>query len=206
MAVGDIYQSQVYYNIGSEISMNVTHWKEKVVCTDPIPAQSVGLMVHNIWHTHYINTLFSVDSHVTLITTRRIKPTAGVPSILVVGGVLAPAIAGLGVGDPLPSTSALLLSLYTNLFDANGRGRLYIPGAASGVQNDGQLIAAALLDFEAWQAEFYSDQVAVGGGTGEWRCVVYSRALGTGQEVTQAVAHTNLATQRGRRNFPGLGT
>lgn len=205
MAVGDIYQVQIFYNIGSEVTMNVMHVKEVVTCTDPIPAQTVAAIIHDLWSTHYATTLFSDETSVTLIQVRRIKPTAGVPSTLIVGSAGFPAINGGGVGDPLPSTSAALISLYTDTHTRNARGRVFFPGLASGTQNDGQLLAANLTLLNAFGDVFEADIVAVGGGTGEFHFVVYSRTLGTGQEITQAPGHSNLATQRGRRNHPGLG-
>lgn len=205
MSVGDIYKVEVFYNIGSEITMNVMHWKEVTTSTDPIPAETVALMVHGIWAARYASLLFSQEASVTLIVSRRIKPTAGVPSYLIVGTAIAPAIAGSGVGDPLPSTSAALLSFYTDTHTRRGRGRMFLPGVASGTQNDGQFLAANLALLEAFGGEFENDHVAVGAGTGAWHAVVYSRILGTGQEIVQTVPHSNLATQRSRRNHPGLG-
>jgi hypothetical protein len=205
MAVGDIYQVQIFYNIGSELTMNVMHWKETVSSTDPIPAETVGKMIHNLWTTHYATNLFSNEARVTLIQVRRIKPTAGIPSTLIIGTATYPTIQGTGAGDPLPSTSAALVSLYTDVFTKSGRGRVYLPGVASGTQNDGQILETPLGLLDSFAQEFKADQVAVAGGTGEWHCVVFSRKLGTSQEVEQVIPHSNLATQRGRRNFPGVG-
>ena len=205
MAVGDVYQTQVFYNIGSERTMNVIHWREVVTCTDPIPAQTVAEMVYNEWFTRYGSLLFSDESNVVLITARRIKPTAGVPATLIIGAAGFPAIVGTGVGSPVPSTSAALISLYTDLNTKNGRGRIYLPGVQSAAQNDGQLTAAQLGELNAFADDLESDFVAVGGGTGEWHCTVYSRTLGTDELVVQAIGHSNMASQRGRRNFPGLG-
>jgi hypothetical protein len=205
MAVGDVYQVQIFYNIGSELTMNVVHVKEVVTSTDDIPARSVGAMIHNMWTTHIATTLFSNETSVVLIQVRRIKPTPGVPATLIVGSAAFPGIAGTGPGDPLPSTTAALISMYTDTHTRNARGRMYLPGLASGTQNDGQLLAATLGQLEAFAEDFEDDIVAVAGTTGTWHFVVYSRTLGTSQEITQAVAHSNLATQRGRRNHPGLG-
>jgi hypothetical protein len=205
MAVNDIYQVQIHYNIGSELTMNVVHLKETVASTDDIPAETVATVVEAVWRARYATNLFSDESNVTVITARRIKPTAGIPSTLIIGGAAHPAIVGTGGSAPLPSTSACLISLYSTVLTKNGRGRIDIPGAASGTQNDGQLLAAFITLLTNFAEELEDVHVAVGPGTGEWRFGIYSRTLGTIQTVEQTIAHSNLASQRGRRNHPGIG-
>lgn len=206
MAVGDIYQGQIFYNLGSEQTMNVVHLKETVASTDDIPARTVGAILHNIWGTNWGTVNFGDGAKIPLIQVRRIKPTAGVPATLIIGTAAFPAIEGSAAGPPMPSSSAVLFSLYTNTFTKNGRGRIYVPGLSSGLQNDGQIGNAPIDELQAFADEFVATHVALAGMTGEYKFVVYSRELGTAQEVTQAIVHTNLASQRGRRNFPGLGT
>lgn len=205
MAIGDIYQIQIYYNIGSERTMNVVHMRETQVCTDPLPAESVAQAVRSVWAVRINTIVFSDELSIPLIHARRIKPTAGVPSTIILGTVANPAINGGGSAPPVPSTSCGLISLYTNLNTRNGRGRLYIPGIDRVQQNDGQLIAGALVDWETFADDLEDEIVAVGPDTGAWRFAVYSRELGTAENVVQTIAHTNLATQRSRRNFPGIG-
>lgn len=202
MAVGDIYSCSLHYNIGSELTMNVIHLRETTECTDSIPAQAVGSAFINEFGTHYGVELFSAESLGTLLIVRRVKPTAGVPSINVLG---ATQVVGIGATAPVPSTSALLISLYSDVFTKSGRGRVYVPGVAVASQNDGQLDEAGETAATLFANMFEEPWIPTGVFTGEWEAVVYSRKLGTAQAVTQAVAHTNLASQKGRRNFPGIG-
>jgi len=205
MAIGDIYQAQIHYNIGSERTMNVVHWVETVTCTDTIPARTVAEMCYSLWDGFIATTLFSDETNVILFQTRRILPTAGVPATLIVGATGFPAITGTGTAAPVPSTSAGLISLYTDLNDKNGRGRIYFPGIQGAAQNDGQLIAGAIAQIETIGDTFEADIVPLPPLTGEFHLVVYSRALAAGNEVRQGIGHSNLASQRGRRNFPGIG-
>lgn len=205
MAVGDIYQAKVFYNIGSEITMNVVHYKETVASTDDIPAETIALALEQLWGIVYTRPLFSAEASVILFQVRRVKPTTGIPTTLVLGSVAHPAIPGEGISNPVPSQAAALVSLYTAVMTANARGRIYIPGVSSGVQNDGQLIEAAIDDLEEVADGLEEELVAIAPGTGAWALSVYSRVLGTAQPVVQTIGHSNMATQRGRRNFPGVG-
>lgn len=67
MAVGDVYQVQVNYNIGSERTMNVLHLREMLASTDDIPAQTVAIAVYTLWASRYAATLFSSEASVVLI-------------------------------------------------------------------------------------------------------------------------------------------
>ena len=205
MAIADIYRAEVHYNIGSERTMNVVHLKEIVTCTDPLPSATVAEVVYEFWSDNYQTLLFSSDSDVVLIHVQRIKPTAGVPSTIVVGSAEFPSLVPLGAVKPIPSQAAALISFYTDQHDRSGRGRIYLPGLAPGTTNDGQLLAAPFLALQGFADDFKVDQPAIAPGTGEWHFAVYSRSLAAAELITGVVAHTNLATQRGRRNFPGLG-
>lgn len=200
MAINDIYQAQIHYNVGSELTMNVIHLREKTATTEDIPATAVASAIQTKWADFYTSAPFSEEVYVPLIRVRRILPTAGIPVVLILG---ATAIPGGAAVPPVPSTSALLLSLYTNLFDANGRGRIFVPGLAQDAQNDGQLEAGTLTTLQGLVDDLEADWLPAGALDGEWELVVYSRELDAATKVQQVVVHSNLATQRGRRNFPG---
>jgi len=205
MAVGDIYQVNLFWNAGSELTMNVIHFKEKVVCTDDLPAKTVAKVVHNRFDDIVGNTVFSNETRVTAIQVRRIKPQAGTPFLAIIGTVEFPEIVGTGVGDPLPSTTAGLVSFYTATNTKSGRGRMYLPGMASGIQNDGQLLETPLTTLSGNVAALEDTQVSLAGDTGEWLLCVFSRKNQVGHDIVNVITHSNLATQRGRRNFPGIG-
>jgi len=205
MADGDVYRAEIYYNIGSELTMNVMHLKEIVTSTDEIPAETVALAIEEMLTNTFGIFAFSSQAWIIAIIVRRIAPTSGVPAYLILGTTAHPVIAGQGVSTPVPSAAAVLISLYTAVNSASGRGRVYIPGLNSVGQNDGQLTEATFDELAPWVDALESDIVAVGPGTGEWHFAVWSRTLSQANEVTQAILHTNMATQRGRRNFPGIG-
>jgi hypothetical protein len=206
MAVGDVYRVATHFNSGSELTMCVMHHEETVACTDALPGLSLLNSIYPVWESFYEDAIISQESQITLFNCQRIKPTAGVPVTAIVGSTAFPAIVGTGAADPVPSTSAALLSFYTALNTRNGRGRIYIPGLSVLAQNDGQLVAGALAVVQGFGDNWCFDIPAVGADTGEWRVSVFSRALGTAAQAINAVAHSNMASQRGRRNHPGLGT
>jgi len=202
MAVGDVYKCDIFYNVGSELTQNVIHLREKTACTDPVPAQAVVSALTNRWLSVYEVALFSDEIYVPLIRAIRISPTSSVPGLSILGPTT---INGTGTGEPVPSASALLVSIYSNTFTARGRGRIYFPGLDSAKQNDGQIDDAALTLANTLALELIEDYTPTG-FTGSWELGVWSRADATFRLVTQCFPHTNLATQRGRRNHPGIGT
>lgn len=201
MAVNDVYKADIYYNVGSELTQNVIHLREITACTSPVPALAVCSAVQNKWIEIFETAMFSDEVYVPLVRAIRISPSSSVPNINILG---ATTINGTGTGDPIPSASALLLSLYTNTFLPTARGRIYIPGMAVENQDDGQLKDAAITLANAMAIDLVADWTPTG-LSGEWELVVWSRKLSTAAKVTQVVPHSNLATQRGRRNFPGIG-
>jgi hypothetical protein len=205
MAVGDIYRCEVHYQLGSTETMNVLHMKEKVACTDDIPARSVAKALRDAWAALYNTALFSDVATMFMLRVRRIKPTTGIPSTFILGAGAEPIVTGNDPSAPVPSQAALLISLYSDTLNAHGRGRIYVPGVARASQNDGRLTAAAIALANAAAGVLEATMVAVAGDTGEWNFAVYSRSLGTADDVESAQAHTNLATQRSRRAFPGVG-
>jgi hypothetical protein len=205
MAVGDLYQVQVFYNIGSEVTMNVVHLKETVASTDDIPAKTVAKVMHVRWAQLYGNINWSDETRVSAFQVRRIKPTTGVPYLAILGTAEFATIEGTAPGAPVPSMASVLVSLYTNTLTKSGRGRIYLPGLQGAAQNDGQLLEAPLTDISADAATLEDTQVAVGPETGEWDFHVFSRKNQTSAKVTTVTVHSNMATQRGRRNFAGVG-
>jgi len=201
MALNDIYKVDFFYNVGSELTQNVIHLRETTECTEGIPAVAVCSAAQNKWIDIFETALFSDEVYVTLVRAIRISPSPSVPNINILG---AATINGTGTGDPIPSASALLMSLYTDTFLATARGRMYLPGLDSSQQDDGQIKDAALTLAIAAAADLV-DPWTPTGLSGEWELVVWSRKLSTAKAVTHCVPHSNLATQRGRRNFPGIG-
>jgi len=202
MAVGDIFKVDFFYNVGSELTQNVVHLREKTACTDAVPAQTCVSAAIAKWITVFETALFSDEIFIPLVRAIRISPTSSVPGLSILGPTT---INGTGPGEPVPSTSALLVSLYSNTFTPSARGRIFIPGLDTTAQNDGQLDDAAITLANQLSIDIIADWTPTG-GTGVWELVVWSRKLSTAYKVTQAPVHSNLATQRSRRNFPGIGT
>lgn len=206
MAVNDIYQVQVYQNVGSEITMNVFHLREKVAATNQEDAITTAIqyaaVLYGLWAE-----LLSDDWRVTIIKARRVEPSGGIPGTIVFGG--AEAIVGQLESEIVPSQAAILISLYSGTPDRTGRGRQYIPGCAESIQNEGQLLEAPYAaNVNAIEGHYVEDFGPFGGGTAEMHCIIHG---GGGSpdpawDVIASFLNPNLATQRRRRNFPGFGS
>jgi len=203
MAVNDIYRVEVFQNVGSELTMNVMHFREVVAETMlPIPALNL-VEISGLIYSDIAQNL-SEDWRVTQINARRVSSGPGVPASQVFGGTES--IVGEITSQIVPSQAAILISLYTSNQGRSGRGRIYLPGCPESGQNEGQLTETYWIGLNASLA-LLTQQLSGTGGDGEYRlCVFGGGASPTSeQDVIHTVTRTNLATQRRRRNFPGFG-
>lgn len=205
MALNDVYQVQVYQNVGSELTMNVFHLRESVAETGAGVGADNAIQVAYDLYTLWA-AMLSVDWRVTQIKARRVSPGGGVPRMIVFGG--AEAIVGEVEGDIVPSAAAVLVSLYTDTPDRTGRGRQYIPGLPSPSQNEGQLTEAVYAaNASALEGFYEGEQTPITAVTGKYRFIVHGGGGSPSQpwDVDTAVLQPNLATQRRRRAHPGFG-
>lgn len=207
MAVNDVYRIEVFQNVGSELTMNVLHARESVSETinSPLVAPSIIEMTTVLYDA--LAAQLSDDWRVVQISARRVAPTPGVPSTLVLGG--AESIVGGIASEIVPAQAAVLIALYTENFERTGRGRQYIPGLPVNAQNEGQLTEAVHDDIQtAATAEYVGEKGPFLAGDGKWFFHVWSPGLAVSgsNDVIAAEVRTNLATQRRRRAFPGFGT
>jgi len=206
MAVNDLFQVQIFQNVGSELTMNVFHLRETEAVSGVERGQDNAVQIANDLYLLWAEFL-SDDWRVTVIKARRTSPAGGIPATVVYGG--AEAIVGQVESEIVPSQAAILISLYSDTPDRTGRGRQYIPGCPEASQNEGQLLEAPYNANHTVIETFYeSEHNALGAGTGKYRFIVHG---GGGSplpewDVKVAFIHPNLATQRRRRNFPGFGS
>lgn len=207
MAVNDVWEAQVFQNVGSEVTMNVLHLREVVgesVLT--IPARGVAAAVHDIFLG--VAADLSEDWRVTQIHVRRVFPTPDVPFTRVLGA--GDGIVGTVVSEIVPSAAAGLISLYSMNPSRAGRGRIFLPGIPELHQNEGQFTEAAHTNLQTWADNFLT--VEIGPyltGTAHYWLTVFnegSAAPSVDQDVVAATVRSNLATQRRRRAFPGFAT
>lgn len=205
MAVNDVYRAEVFQNVGSELTMNVLHFRE--VTEETVlanPAEAVCAAAHAIYLGVVDN--MSEDWRVTQITARKVSGTPGVPFTRVLGA--ADAVEGTVVSEIVPSQTALLVSFYSSNALRTGRGRMYLPGIPENAQNEGQMLEAAVTNFQTWADAFFVDVLGPFlTGDSTWWLTIFGPTTTPSpvQDVIQATVRSNLATQRRRRNFPGFG-
>lgn len=204
MPSGDLFRVQAFFSIGSELTECVWHFKETTSSTDAVPARSLAHAIAAVIGPLYGVLSISNEARLSVMHVRRILPATGIPATVVFGTVADPEIVGIGASGPVPSQSAVLVSLYTDDTTRNGIGRYYLPGLNATSQNDGQLFAAALTDMQELADGLKAPLTAVGPEIGVWKQHVFSRMLNSSSPVTVAIANSNMATIKGRRAFPGV--
>lgn len=195
--INDVYEITVDTDVDGEHCQNVLHFLESVACTDPIPAESLTEALVSAFTAEWPDIL-SDQCQLTCVYGRRISPAFGVPHAELI------ALDGTVVSQPIPTTSAAVVTWNSIEAGASKRGRSYFAGLPETFQNHGNLTSAAVTAIDALAAVLSSDIVAVGGDTGEWRLCVWSPKLLSAVDVASYVVRTNLASQRGRRHRPGV--
>jgi hypothetical protein len=197
MAVNDVYEVTVDTVVKGEHCQNVLHYIETVGETDPIPAENLALGFVAAVEAAWLACL-SDQSTLACVYVRRVEPAPGVAFTHIWNAV------GTVADEPIPTTSAAIITWYTLTAGKRTRGRNYFAGTPESFQDGGLLEAAALALLATLADELSTPIVAGGGGTGTWAMAIYSRSNATAVDVATSVVRSNLATQRGRRQRPGV--
>lgn len=194
MAVNDVYEVSADISVQGEHCYNVMAFKETAGCTADVPAEILA----NAFHAAITPAWIALLAELVVINcyyVRRISPAPGVTFTLIVNEQ------GEVVSQPLPTTSALLISWYGLTASARTRGRNYFAGVPETAQSGGLLEDAAIT---AWQS--FADLLKtpiVGAGDGTWELGIWSRANLSVIDAKVRVVRSNLATMRSRRQRPG---
>lgn len=205
MAVNDVFRVEVFQNIGSEQTLNVIHFREATVETVLAnPAENAVTAAHGMFLA--LAPDMPEGWRVVQITGRKVSPASGIPFTRVLGA--ADAIEGELTSGICPPQAAILVSFYSFNTLRTGRGRIFIPGVAETIQEEGQLNEASVTNLQTWADAWFIDALgpfAPGDGT-VWPTIFGPTTTpGTPQDIIQATVRPNLATQKRRRAFPGFG-
>lgn len=194
MAMDDIYELSTDQTVKGEHCANVFHFKESEACTDPIPAKELI----NAFFAAVVGDwadLLSDECKFNCFYARRIRPTAGLAYTKLDD------TAGTIASEPIPTTSGVVMSLYTATASRNGRGRKYFAGLPEDNQNGGLIEGVAMPDWDDFGILLATE--LVGANTGKWKLCVYSPALVAAELVIVTTTRTNLGTMKTRRQRPG---
>lgn len=196
MAVNDVYEVSVDYSVLGEHCVNVFKFRETTESGDEVPAKSLadGFAASLIpgWVT-----LLSNQVLMNCIYARRISPSFDVPFTKLISDP------GEVVSEAIPTTSALVISWYSNTGGPRKRGRNYFAGLPENAQAGGKLESTVLAGWEAFALDMQAPLAAGGGGSGEWELCVWSTVDQSAIDVKTAVVRTNLGSMRTRRQRPG---
>jgi len=192
MAVNDWYEVTTDMSVQGEHCYNVFNFRETVGAGGDVPAQDLADAFDAAITADWAALLSNLTT-LNCYYARRISPAPGVAYTKIVNEQ------GAVAGDPLPTTSAALLSWYGLTAGPRTRGRSYMAGLPEAVQSGGLLEDAAQIALEAF-ADLLKTPV-VGGGT--WELGIWSRVNLAGIDAKVRVVRSNLATMRSRRQRPG---
>jgi len=140
MALNDIFQAALQFNIKGEKVANVLHFKQ--TSSDVILPANEDLVAgirEDIWPSY--QAILSEDVTLQSIACKKISPALG-------GSVVVPVNeAGTVAEDTMPTQSTVVATLYSDSIGARFRGRIYISGVPKTLVQDGRILNSAATDF-----------------------------------------------------------
>ena len=150
----------------------------------------------NTWMTSWGDNVMSLLGEV-LQLTKVIATDLGSE-----GGVQAEstesAIAGSGGSNPLPSSVAACISLYTPTRGRSYRGRVFVPGLQIGNLDGNGLMQDDITEALVAGVNAFNTSIGADGATG-FQLAVASRKLATATQVTNVTCNRQTASSQDRR-------
>lgn len=198
MAVGDILQTTFVCVAGSQVGLNVRHYRSIASVGGAVGVDQFANALFDDFDTAYI-TLLSDQATFHGVFVQKIFPLPmGMPAMSAQA-----ALTGLLTGDLLPRQVAGLISLRTDFSGRRFRGRVYVPFASEASNEvDSSPNAAQLANLAILATQFLQEVTVIQGPATETIApVIWHRDLGTSDFIRTAMVHDAWATQRRRGSF-----
>lgn len=192
MAVNDIWQTNIWVRSGAEQACVTRHWGLDVEESTSLKQTGVNLAakVAELYEEVH-KVICTADAELICVEARRIDPTGGPIFPWFPSGVV-----GAVSGEEGPAQAAILVALYSATPTGSGRGRMYLPFIAEGLQESGVLLASVTGGIIAELNNFIAP--FTDGDSNEWSPVIYSRKLAAGVGIEYYSLRPVLCTQRRR--------
>ena len=192
--LNDVFRADFISDLGTQIAVNSLHYRVTSVSAPNPSDQDIANRLSEV-----IGPLYRAYMPV-LANYRGVRLTkVNAPLVPYVTSELQSG-AGTIAGDPLPTQTALLISLKTPLSGRSFRGRVYLPFWPEG-SNDilGEVDDAAILKANQWAAAaLASVVVGIPPNASTVQAGVFSRTLAQWTGLSGQTFHDKWATQRRR--------
>jgi len=206
MAVNDVWEAQVSWQVGSVPTLNVLHFIETgliVPGAGRTRAQAVAQAIHTGGFMGTMLDFISEEVELLSIYVRALDVDNVIPRLHIVGSA-APNV-GAFPGPSCPPQVALIIGTYTTESDPPiFGGRIFVPGVPEGCHQEGVIDAASLSAFQTDADDLPVPFNAVGTDAGELTLAVYSVGVHAAKAVFDCQVRSNLGTHKSRRARPGV--
>lgn len=194
MAVNDVWQVTAWFAAGVETAATSIHYRLTTEGDDDITTQGNDLASElATLYTALLEAISTSEVSLNAVTAHRISPLGSRVYVFFPTGAVG-AITGEGNAAQL----AVLVSVYTDLLNKSGRGRMYLPFPAETIANSGQLITSNAAAINVALGNMLTTPLSTSGGN-EWESVVYSHTINQANAIVDWQLQPVLATQKRRR-------
>jgi hypothetical protein len=203
MAIGDIYKVRFACMLGSQLGLNIRHYRTVAEPLGPVPVSAIADAFDFEFAPLYKPLLVDNAEYLGVGVQLIVPAPPQLESFVVIRRGF-----GLAAGDPLPTQVSGLISLRTAFAGRRFRGRSYIPfppeiyndetGTPTAPYNTA-LAALALEQTQELTVTFVLQSTTL-------RPVIFHRTTSTSTDVTAAIPRDGWATQRRRGIFGRANT
>lgn len=152
--MGDIYRASMLTEVNGVQTVNVMHWQEQTVGTNPNREEEVkNLLTVSAGSGDFANTWQTIMSDAAIISCVKVQKVFPLPeSTAKHFFVNVPGTAG---STPAPSNLALVIRQYSSVATKRGRGRSFFAGLDEVVLDGGNYITALVSILTVFTEQYY---------------------------------------------------
>lgn len=198
MAVGDLIEMRVFTSLGSQVAVNIRHYKTVTEVNGGVTLGQFAADIEPSLAAQY-KAAMSTSARFEGIDMARIRPLPRTRPV----AVITDAGAGSVVGDPLPGQVSGVCSLLSALAGSANRGRIYVPFPSEADNDSSHKPTTSYIDRLATICNTVAvpRTVVVGVTSSTFQPIIHKRGTANAVDIIDHRTRQFWGTQRRRGSF-----